>query len=150
MLLAARVVQAFGAAACVVVARAMARDVMEGPAPVRTNALMATGQGVAPGVAPLIGGLLAAWGDWTWTSHATGLIGIALLAAAGFASPETNRRHLARIGVVELATGYASVLRNRRFLGVAGTAALSTAPWYAYFAGSPQMLIDGMGVSTTA
>jgi len=146
-LLAARVVQAIGAAAGVVIARAIARDTMEGPALVRTNAYLSTGQGVAPGLAPLLGGLLAGWGDWTWTFHATGLIGLVLLAAASRGPAESNRRPIARIGVAELATGYASVLRSRAFLGVVGVAGLSTGPWYGYFAASPQLLIEGMGVS---
>lgn len=150
LLLAARVVQAFGAASGVVLARAIARDTMDGPALVRTNAYLSTGQGVAPGLAPLLGGLLAAWGDWTWTFHATGLMGLALLAAAARGPAESNHRRIERIGVAELASGYASVLRNRRVLGAAGTAGLSTAPWYAYFAASPQLLIEGMGVSPAA
>jgi len=150
VLLGARIVQAFGAASGVVVARAIARDMMDGSALIRTNALMSMGQGVAPGLAPLLGGLLATWGDWTWTFHATGLLGLVLLAVAGIGPAETNRRRLARIGVAELASGYATVLRNRRFLGATGTAGLATAPWYGYFAGSPAMLIEGMGVSTAA
>jgi len=62
VLLAARMLQAFGAASGVVLARAIARDVMDGPALMRTNAYLATGQGVAPGLAPLLGGLLAGSG----------------------------------------------------------------------------------------
>jgi DHA1 family bicyclomycin/chloramphenicol resistance-like MFS transporter len=150
ILLGARMVQAFGAASGVVVARAVARDIMEGPALVRTNAYMTTGQGVAPGIAPLLGGLLAGWGDWSWTFHATGVVGIVLLASACVGVPESNHRRLARIGVGELAAGYALVPRNPRFLGAAGTAGLATAPWYGYFAASPQMLIEKMGVSTAA
>jgi len=150
VLLAARMLQAFGAASGVVLARAIARDVMDGPALVRTNAYLSTGQGVAPGLAPLLGGLLAGWGDWTWTFHATGLIGIVLIAAALRGPAESNLRPLARIGVAELAVGYATVLRDRRFLGIVGTAGLSTAPWYGYFAASPQLLIEGLGVSPAA
>ncbi len=150
VLLAARVVQAIGAASGVVVTRAIARDTMAGPELVRTNAYLSTGQGVAPGLAPLLGGLLAAWGDWTWTFHATGLIGLVLLAAASSGPPESNRQRIARIGVAELAAGYASVLRSRAFLGAVGAAGLSTGPWYGYFAASPELLIDRMGVSPGA
>jgi DHA1 family bicyclomycin/chloramphenicol resistance-like MFS transporter len=150
VLLAARVFQAIGAAAGVVVTRAIARDTMDGPELVRTNAYLSTGQGVAPGLAPLLGGLLAGWGDWTWTFHVTGLIGLALLAAASRGPAESNRQRIARIGVAELAAGYASVLRNRAFLGAVGAAGLSTGPWYGYFAASPDLLIDRMGVSPAA
>lgn len=150
VLLAARAVQAFGAAAGVVLARAIARDTMDGAALVRTNAYLSTGQGVAPGLAPFLGGLLAGWGDWTWTFHATGLIGLALFAAASRGPAESNRQRIAAIGFAGLVAGYASTLRDRRFLGAAGTAGLSTAPWYGYFAASPQLLIEGMGVSPAA
>ena len=52
VMLAARIVQAFGAAAGVVLARAIVRDAMEGEAQTRANAYMSTSQGISPALAP--------------------------------------------------------------------------------------------------
>ena len=71
VVLAWRIVQAFGAAAGVVLARAIVRDAMEDEAQTRTNAYLSTSQGISPALAPFLGGLLVEWGGWTWTFHST-------------------------------------------------------------------------------
>jgi len=146
VLLAARALQAFGAAAGIVMSRAIARDAMDGTALTRTNAYISTGQGVSPAVAPFLGGLLAEWGDWTWTFHATGLAGAGLLAVAVPRLAETNR-HRAAIDPLSVLHAYGAILRNRAFLSVTATAAFATAPWYGYFAASPELIIERFGIS---
>jgi DHA1 family bicyclomycin/chloramphenicol resistance-like MFS transporter len=147
VMLAWRIVQAFGAAAGVVLARAMVRDAMEGEAQTRTNAYMSTSQGISPALAPFLGGLLVEWGGWTWTFHLVGLGGVGLLIAAYLGLEETNRDKLQRIDTRSLATSYAAVLGNRLFLGITAAGALGAAPYYAYFAASPELVIARLGHS---
>jgi len=112
VLLVARAVQAFGGAACLVISRATARDVMEGASLTRANGYISTGQGVSPAVAPLLGGLLAEWGDWSWTFHVTGLMGIGLLAVVFLRLGETNRYRLPAIDPRSVLRAYGSVAQR--------------------------------------
>jgi DHA1 family bicyclomycin/chloramphenicol resistance-like MFS transporter len=147
VLLAARALQAFGAASGNVMSRAIARDAMDGASLARVNAYISTGQGLSPALAPFLGGLLTEWGDWTWTFHVTGLVGVGLLAVTVPWLGETNRHRVAAIDARSVLEAFGSVLRNRAFLGVAATASFATAPWYGYFAGSPELIIGRFGIS---
>ena len=147
VMLAARIVQAFGAAAGVVLARAIVRDAMEGEAQTRANAYMSTSQGISPALAPFLGGLVVEWGGWTWPFHLVGLGGVGLLVAAYLGLDETNRHKLQRIDTRSLAASYAAVLGNRLFLGVTAAGALGAAPYYTYFAASPELIVERLGHS---
>ena len=78
-LIVARVVQAMGACAASVLARAVARDLFEGPELARTLSLVMVAMAAAPGFSPLIGtGLDTAFG---WR----GIFAVLALASVGLA-----------------------------------------------------------------
>ncbi len=92
VLLAARLVQGFTGAAGIVIARAIVADIYRGVAAAKMFSLLAMVGGIAPVVAPLIGGVLAVPVGWRGILWAlTAVTGLMLLAVI-FVVPETHGR----------------------------------------------------------
>src|SRR5918995_4150489 len=90
-LIAGRFLQAIGAAGPIVLARAMVRDLYEGPRAGRELSRMGAIMGLVPAFAPILGGVLQGLFGWRANFAATVLCGIRLGAAALVAVPETLR-----------------------------------------------------------
>jgi MFS transporter, DHA1 family, multidrug resistance protein len=143
-----RFVQGLGGCAGMVVARAIARDLTEGPAMVRLMSRLMLVMGIAPILAPTLGGALLAVAGWRAIFWALALYGAALALAVARALPESlppERRR--RDGPAEVARVYAGLLADRRFLGLALSGALPMAGMFAYIAGSPFVFMELHGVS---
>ncbi|MGD9741936.1 MAG: Bcr/CflA family multidrug efflux MFS transporter [Dongiaceae bacterium] len=143
-----RFLQAVGACAGAVVARAMVRDLFAPQETARIFSLLMLIMGVAPILAPLIGGyvLLAfGWSAIFWVL--TGL-GIACLAAVLLRLPETHDAATARpLALGDIFLRYSGLLRDRPFLGCCLATALSSGGMFAYIAGSPFVFIELLGVA---
>ena len=90
VLVAARLVQGFAGAGGMVIGRAVISDLVTGRAAARAFTLMLTVGGVAPVLAPLVGGLLSGpigWRGMLWT--VTGLC-LVMLVAIVVVVPETH------------------------------------------------------------
>lgn len=146
-LIVGRAMQATGAAAGVVLSRAIARDQFDGPELNRAIGLIAMFFGLAPAVAPLIGGLLQTAFDWHAAFIAAALVGVFVLIAFRTMQPESLKTPLPRLDLAELARAYGVVLRNKAFVGyaMAGTGTLSG--MFAFFSGSPFLLMDVLGLT---
>src|SRR5215470_7748769 len=93
-LIGARFLQAFGSSGAIVLARAVVRDLYEGPRAGRELSLMAMIMGLAPIVAPVIGsGLLTAF-NWRACFVFIFVVGLIAVAAVRWLLPETLRPHL--------------------------------------------------------
>jgi DHA1 family bicyclomycin/chloramphenicol resistance-like MFS transporter len=132
-----RVVQAVGACAGVVLARAMVRDLYARDRAAQMLSTLMTVMAIAPLLGPIVGGqilVLAGWRAIFWT-----LVGVGLLTlAALFALPETLPR--ARRNTEKLARAflrYGELVRHRSLLGYAGAAGFLYAGMFAYIAGTP-------------
>src|ERR671912_1491790 len=90
-LVTARFVQALGASGPIVLARAIVRDLYEGPRAGRELSRMGSIMGLVPALAPILGGLLHEAFGWRSTFAATILFGLALAAAVAAVLPETLR-----------------------------------------------------------
>src|SRR6478735_6937864 len=100
-LLAGRVVQAAGACATSVLARAIARDLFSGAALARAMALIMIAMAAAPGFSPLLGGALDhAFG---WRSEFVFVGAFAAIGAAGYSAVLGETHHSARIPLNPLA-----------------------------------------------
>jgi MFS transporter, DHA1 family, multidrug resistance protein len=141
-----RFVQAFGACAGPVLARAMVRDVFERDRAASVLSLMMLVMGVAPMVAPILGGhilLVASWRTIFWVQAGFGVL--ALLAV--LALPETlppSGRHQTRLG--GMAAAYLTLLRDRRYLGYALCTGFVWGGLFAYISGTPFVYIENFGV----
>ncbi|GAA1201394.1 multidrug effflux MFS transporter [Prauserella alba] len=151
VLIGARALQAFGAAAGIVIARATVRDLFSGIAMSRFFSALMLVSGVAPILAPIIGGQLLTVTSWRGIFSVLAAFGGLLLLVAALALPETlpeAARRPARIGGV-LRT-YFSLLRHRAFLGCALTIGLGFAGMFTYISASSFVLQDiyGLGPQT--
>ncbi|WP_435609961.1 multidrug effflux MFS transporter [Pseudomonas knackmussii] len=137
-----RVLQAVGACASVVLARAMVRDLYAGPAAARMLSTLMTVMAVAPLVGPSLGGLILRLGSWQaifWVLVGVGLATLGALALLPETLPAELRSRESLAGAVR---GYGELLRQRRFLAYAGAGGFFYAGMFAYIAGSPFAYID--------
>jgi DHA1 family bicyclomycin/chloramphenicol resistance-like MFS transporter len=142
-----RVVQAAGACAGVVLARAMVRDLYPGDRAARMLSTLLTVMAVAPLIGPFVGGQILAVAGWRAIFWSLVGVGIATLGAL-FTIPETlprDRRQTERLSRSFIA--YGGLLRDRAVLGYAGAGGFLYAGLFAQVAGTPFAYITYYGVS---
>ncbi|MGW1678160.1 Bcr/CflA family multidrug efflux MFS transporter [Saccharopolyspora sp. NPDC002376] len=143
-----RLVQGLGGAAGIVIARAVVRDMYSGVAMARFFSLLMLVNGLAPILAPLIGGQLLRVTSWRGVFLALGLIGALLLAATAFGVRETLPAESRRPGNLgETLRTFRALLGDRVFVGYSLSAALAFAAMFAYISGSSFVLQDVFGMS---
>src|SRR3954447_4349298 len=141
MLTAARFVQALGASGPIVLARAMVRDLYEGPRAGKELSRMGAIMGLVPAVAPILGGVLQGLFGWRANFAATVLCGLALGAAALLFVPETiPARSMAPLSLVSVLRGFGVLLRHKTYRVYVGLAAISYAGLFAFISGSSFVL----------
>jgi len=117
LLVAARFVQAMGVSVATVVTRAIVRDSFEpGPAATALSFITAV-MGVAPVIAPFVGGLASeafGWRGLFWL-HAAVAAGVGLLLVIQLRETRPTGTQAMRFS--DLLRGAATLLRHRRFLG---------------------------------
>lgn len=145
VLVAARTVQGFSAAAGMVIGRAMVSDLAAGNAAAKALSLMMVISGVAPVIAPTLGSLLGHLSNWRGI-----LWGLAAFAAAllllvllGLKESHTRERRAQLKADAAAGPGRMAALRSRVFLGNVFAMAFSAAVMFAYVAASP-FLYQGM------
>ncbi len=147
LLLAARAVQACGACATMVVARAIIRDTAEGTAAARAMTWLAIAMAVGPSVAPFVGGQIVTWFDWQATFVTTGVVSalttIGVIRYLEETLPPARRRR-PRFGE-ELIT-YARLFGNPVFVGYSLTVSFASGAMQAFLTATPVVLIVLMGV----
>ncbi len=139
LLVAARAVQALGGATCAVTSRAVVRDLYRGGDAARMNSRLVLVMGVAPMLAPLVGGaLLTAFG---WRSIFVVLLAI---AAATFVIVAASLTETAPVQTTRVGHGQAlrAIIGDRGFVGHALVVALAQAGMFAYITGAPAVFMD--------
>ncbi|HKS47395.1 MAG TPA: Bcr/CflA family multidrug efflux MFS transporter [Amycolatopsis sp.] len=151
LLIAARALEALGAAAGIVIARAIVRDLFSGTDMGRFFSMLMLVSGVAPILAPVLGGQLLRLTSWRGVFVALTVFGVLLLVTVTAALPEPlppHRRRPARLGAT-LRT-YGSLLADRAFLGYALAGGLMFAALFAYISASSFVLQGVYGLSPQA
>jgi DHA1 family bicyclomycin/chloramphenicol resistance-like MFS transporter len=147
-LLALRLVQGAAGAAGIVIARAVVRDLHTGTAAARFFAMLLLVAGLAPIVAPLLGGQLLHVTDWRGVFVVLAGIGAALLFAAWWMLPDTLAPELRHSGGLRSTLAvFGGLVRDRSFMGYTLAMGLSFGAMAAYISGSPFVLEDIHGVS---
>jgi MFS transporter, DHA1 family, multidrug resistance protein len=142
-----RVLQGFAGAAISVVALATVRDLFSGVAVARTMSRLMLVIGLAPIVAPSIGGFILQVTDWrgiffVLAGAAVVLVGVALVGLRETLPVE--RRRSARVGAT-LRT-YRSLLSDRTFVALVLVAGLSFSSLFVYVSGASFVLQEGFGL----
>jgi DHA1 family bicyclomycin/chloramphenicol resistance-like MFS transporter len=149
LLVAARGVQSLGAAAGVVIARATVRDLFSGTAMTKFFSTLMLVTGLAPILAPLIGGQLLNWTSWRGVFVVLTAFGALLLAVVVFFFPEpSSSRSPARLG--QVMRTYGRLVLDRSFAGYALASGLLFASMFAYISGSSFALQGVYGLSPQA
>ncbi|NKY58417.1 multidrug effflux MFS transporter [Nocardia flavorosea] len=136
-----RTLQGVGAAATAVIAMAVVRDLFTGrEAAVVLSRLMLV-MGVAPVLAPSIGGLLIPMVSWHGVFLALAGLGVVMVVLGCWALPETlPRAARARHGTISLFRSYGVLVRDRVFVLLVLVCGLVRAVLWAYIAGSAFVL----------
>ena len=143
-----RLVQGTSAAVGVAVGRAIVRDLYAGAAGARYLSRLMMVIGLAPILAPVIGGQLLRFTSWRGVFVALSVLGLALTAIGARLLPETlprERRRAAGLGIT-LRT-FAQLLEDRRFVGFVLIVGLGGGAMIGYVAGSSFVLQDVYGAS---
>ncbi|MFC4946309.1 multidrug effflux MFS transporter [Pseudonocardia sp. GCM10023141] len=132
-----RVLQGIGAAAGAVVAMAIVRDLFTGRAAATLLSRLTLVMGVAPVIAPTIGGELLRFTSWRGVFVALAIFGLVIIPVAAWTLRETlpvERRRKA--GLRSTLSTYRGLLRDRTFVGLVLVAGLTMAGLFGYISGS--------------
>ncbi|MCJ1715869.1 multidrug effflux MFS transporter [Curtobacterium sp. VKM Ac-2922] len=150
VLIVARLLQGLGGAAGMVIGRAVISDLATGKPAARAFSLMMIVSGVAPVVAPLLGGLLT--GPIGWRGLLTIVLGLAVLMLVTVLAVirETHlRSHRdAQRAARSASSSPLAALRSRTFLGYTAVFGFAFAVMMAYISASPFLYQDMLGLGT--
>jgi DHA1 family bicyclomycin/chloramphenicol resistance-like MFS transporter len=146
-LIAWRFAQALGGCAGMVIARAVVRDRFDEREAARFFSLLMLVTGLAPILAPSVGGQIVVFFSWRvifWTLAGFGLLGFAAVTILLPESLPPARR--TQGGVGEALRVYARLLRDRAFMRYALSGALVISGMFTYIFGSPFVFMQIYGV----
>jgi DHA1 family bicyclomycin/chloramphenicol resistance-like MFS transporter len=147
-LIAFRLAQGLAGAAGIVIARAVVRDLHDGVAMARFFSTLMLVSGVAPIVAPLIGGQILRVTDWRGVFVLLTAVGVLLAAVVWAKLPETlepAERHAGGVG--EALHTMRGLLADRAFSGYMLAGGFAFAALFAYIAASPFVIQEIYGAS---
>lgn len=146
LLLATRVVQGLSAGGATIVSRTVIRDLFEGETAHRLMSRVALIFGLAPAIAPVIGGLLLQVGPWPLVFGFQAGLGLLLVVLVLLVLPETHppsARVPLRVG--EVVRGLTEVARHAAFQRVAWAATLAFGAQFLYIGGAAIFVVDLLG-----
>ncbi len=146
LLIGARFIQALGGCAGMVLARAIVSDKCDAVASAKVFSQLMLVMGLAPILAPMLGGVLVNTWGWQWIFILLSLFSASALAAIALGLPESLPAHQPRQPLSGALTQYFSLLSDRVFVGHALTGGIAMAGMFAYIAGSPFVFIKLYGV----
>ncbi|MCC5979937.1 MAG: multidrug effflux MFS transporter, partial [Salinarimonas sp.] len=147
----ARFVQAFGASAPIVLARAIVRDLYEGPRAGKELSRMGTIMGLVPAIAPVLGGVIHVAFGWRAVFAAILIAGVTLTIVVLRHLPETLRqRETAPLSLKVILAGFALLLRHPTYRVYVGLSALTYSGLFAFISGSSFVLQGVYGLSELA
>jgi DHA1 family bicyclomycin/chloramphenicol resistance-like MFS transporter len=143
-----RAVQGMSAGAGIVVSRAVIRDMFPPADAQRVMAQVTIYFGVAPAIAPMVGGFLFVHAGWPSIFWLLTAVGIALFALNWKLLPETlHETHKQPFNVGNLLRGYWSLASNPRFLMLALASGIPFNGMFLYVLSAPIFLGDILGLS---
>lgn len=149
-LVAARAVQALGAAALMVVPRAVIRDLSTGPEAARMMAAIMIVIAVSPMLAPLAGSAIMLVGSWRWIFGAMAVAAVVSLYLAVAVLPETldpaSRRP---VSIGQMLAGSRRLLTDRQFLGLTFIGGFGMSSFFVFLSQASFVYTGQFGLSPT-
>lgn len=146
-LVAARFIQGIGGCAGMVIARAIVRDLFDERDSARMLTMLMLVMGLAPILAPIVGGQLLVFFGWRsvfWVLTAFGALCLLFSVTSLRESLPPAQRLPGGIGAA--LANYRQLLRDRRYMTQVMTGAFTMAGMFAYISGSPFVFIELNGV----
>ncbi|NBN65900.1 multidrug effflux MFS transporter [Pannonibacter tanglangensis] len=145
-----RFVQALGAAAVMVIPRAVVRDLHTGADATRLMALIMLVISISPMLAPLTGSAIIAVGSWRLIFVALAVAALVAMALTALQLPETltpDKRVPMRAGA--MLRGCGALLRDGRFLGLTFIGGFGMASFFVFIASAAFVYTAHYGLSPT-
>lgn len=143
-----RFVQGLGGCAGIIIPSAIVRDRCSARESARAFSLLMLVMGLAPILAPLLGGALLGLAGWRSIFVVLAVFGAACLLAIRIGLAESHdTRHEPPLQLGTVLRTYGRLLANRAFLGYVLGGGLAMSGMFAYVAGSPFVLIDLYGIA---
>jgi MFS transporter, DHA1 family, multidrug resistance protein len=143
-----RAIAAFGGSAGMVIARAVVRDLAEGQAAAIMMSRLILVMGVAPVLAPTIGGAILAFAHWRVIFWLLTIYGVVCIVTAWKTLPETlPEERRTRLTLAGQAARYLMILREKTFLTHAIMGGCSSFCMFAYLSGCSPVFEDGFGLN---
>lgn len=148
-LIAMRLLQALGGAAGLVVSRAVVRDLFDSQEGAKMFSHLMLVMGVAPIVAPWLGGQLLKFSSWHMIFVFLASFGCFCLFAAARYLPETlAHKHRISGGLTQVFKNFGTLLQHRKFLGYVLVTSFNSGILFSYIAGSPFVFMEIHGLSS--
>jgi DHA1 family bicyclomycin/chloramphenicol resistance-like MFS transporter len=143
-----RFLSAFAGSASMVIPRAVVRDLADGQAAGILMSRLMLVMGVAPILAPSIGGLVLMFAQWRVIFVILALYGAIACVLVWRFLPETfGPEHRTRLGLPEQLSRYGQILRERGFITHAAMGGCASFGMFAYLGGSSPVFIQGFALS---
>lgn len=142
-LLVCRLLQGLSSGGSTIVSRALVRDLFEGPAAQRLMSVVMMIFGIAPAVAPVVGGLILTGSDWRGIFWFLTILAVVLIGMVWLLLPESlppERRQ--PLHVPQLTATLWGVLRMPVFASIAATGALLFGGSFLYIASADVIVVE--------
>jgi DHA1 family bicyclomycin/chloramphenicol resistance-like MFS transporter len=142
-LLAFRALQGLSSGVGLIVGRAVIRDVLHGHDAQRLMSQVSMIFGIAPAIAPIIGGWLLGWSRWPMIFWFLVAFALVLVAATAWLLPETHPP-ASRLALAprSLLRDYAAIFVNPRFQRLAAAASFNFSALFLYIASAPVFVLQ--------
>lgn len=138
-----RALQGLSAGVGLIVGRAVIRDVLQGHDAQRLMSQVSMIFGIAPAIAPVIGGWILGWQAWPVIFWFLVLFSLTLLLATAVALPETHPpASRLRLHPRTLLRDYVAIFLNPRFQRLAAAGTFNFGALFLYIASAPAFVMD--------
>jgi len=147
-LLGFRALQGLSAGVGLIVGRAAIRDLFQGDDAQRLMSQVSMIFGIAPAVAPLVGGWILGWARWPMIFWFLTAFSVLLLACTALWLPETHPPEArVRASPRVMLRDYVYIFLNPRFQRIAAAGALNFSGLFLYIASAPAFVMDLLGLN---
>jgi MFS transporter, DHA1 family, multidrug resistance protein len=142
-LLAFRALQGLSSGVGLIVGRAVIRDVLQGEDAQRLMSQVSMIFGIAPAIAPIIGGWILGWSAWPVIFWFLAAFSVVLLLVTWLGLPETHAKE-ARLPLraKSLVHDYLAICFNPRFQRLAAASSFNFAALWLFIASAPAFVVD--------
>ncbi|WP_370849818.1 multidrug effflux MFS transporter [Megasphaera sp.] len=145
-----RLIQGCAGGAGIVLSRAIARDICKGSALTRLFAMLMLVNGIAPILAPVIGGQILRFAPWEGIFVLVAVIGLILTVSAALMRETLPQRRRASGGLTASLKGMKALFHQPYFMGHCIMQCFGFAAFFSYISGSSFVFQNVYGVSAQA